>query len=157
MPLRETCARDSGAFDTDDTQLRSCDSYVRELFPQPHALRGSTGKIQMTRLIFALLAFALIAAPDAARAAVFNCSTALETAQEAADAIAQRAANMDKTQRCSVASEVLPLFERQVTIAEICEANVAKLTAAKEIMAQGRKDYQRACRAELPLNVSKAF
>ena len=111
----------------------------------------------MTRQIFALFALALIAAPDAAHAAVFNCSTAFETAQEAADAIAQRTAAMDKTQRCSAARELLPLFERQVTIVEICEANVAKLTAAKEIMAQGKKDYQRTCRAELPLNISKAF
>lgn len=111
----------------------------------------------MTRQIFALFALMLIAAPDAARAAVFNCSTALETTQEATDAIAQRAASMDKGQHCSAARELLPLFERQVTIVEICEADTAKLVAAKESLMQGQKNYQRACRAALPLNVSKAF
>jgi hypothetical protein len=101
----------------------------------------------MTTRLIALAALALLAATNAAPAAVFECSSARETTRDAIGAIALKAASAkDKAQRCSAGGELLPLAERQIAIAQICEAgNHVALNAAQQNASQARANYRSEC------------
>jgi hypothetical protein len=78
-------------------------------------------------------------------AAVFDCSTALETTRAAANAIALPTSGTDRAQRCAVDRSLLPLFERQVTVVEICEADRALIDAVRSSASLTRARYQQDC------------
>lgn len=100
----------------------------------------------MKKATIALAALALLAATRAAPAAVFECSTALDTTREAMNAIALKALGIkDKARRCNIGRDLLPLGERQVTIVEICEADHSKISAVKQSVSQTRASYQQDC------------
>ena len=93
----------------------------------------------------ALLIAAALTPFTPASAAVFDCSIALETTREAANAIALPASGIDRTQRCAVGRSLLPLFERQVTVVEICEADRALIDAVRTNASLSRARYQQDC------------
>ena len=101
----------------------------------------------MTIRLFALAALTLLAATSAAPAAVFECSSARETTRQAISAITLKAVGAkDKAQRCSVGRELVPLAERQVAIAEVCEAgNHAEVSTARQNASRAKASYRSDC------------
>lgn len=99
----------------------------------------------MHKKFAALLVAAALTPISTASAAVFDCSTAFTATREAANAIARPAAGTDRAQRCALGRSLLPLFERQVTVVEICEADKALMDAVRTNAALTRTRYQQDC------------
>lgn len=97
--------------------------------------------------LIALAALALLAAPTVAPAAVFECSSAQTSTREAVTAFTHWVAGAkNKTQRCTAGRDLLPLFDRQVTIAETCEAdNHAEVSAVKQNASRIKATYREIC------------
>lgn len=101
----------------------------------------------MTTRLITLAALALLAATTASPAAVFECSSARETTRQAITAITLKTVSVkDKAQRCSVGRELVPLAERQVSIAEVCEAgNLAEISAARQDASRAKASFRSDC------------
>ena len=100
----------------------------------------------MTKSMLTLAALVLLAIPAAATEKI-DCSTAEDTNRAAMNALAVKAiATKDKAQRCRIGRDLLPLFDRQVSIAETCEANDRDaVESAKTNVSRKKAHFQQDC------------
>jgi len=100
----------------------------------------------MTKPMLALAALVLLAIPAAASEEI-DCATAEGTNRAAMNALAVKAiAAKDKAQRCGIGRDLLPLFDRQLAIAETCKADdPTALEAAKTNVSRKKAHFQQDC------------
>jgi hypothetical protein len=98
----------------------------------------------MTKPMLAFAALVLLALPAAANEKI-DCATAEGTNRAAMNALAVKAiGTKDKAQRCRIGRDLLPLFDRQLAIAETCEAGDA-VEAAKTNVSRKKAHFQQDC------------
>lgn len=100
----------------------------------------------MTKPMLALAALVLLAIPAAASEKI-DCTTAGDTNRAAMNALAVKAiATKDKAQRCGIGRDLLPLFDRQLAIAETCKVDdPTALEAAKTNVSRKKAHFQQDC------------
>ena len=101
----------------------------------------------MTKPMLALAALVLLAIPAAASETKIDCTTAEDTNRAAMNALAVKAiATKDKAQRCGIGRDLLPLFDRQLAIAETCKADdPTAREAARTNVSRKKAHFQQDC------------
>ena len=101
----------------------------------------------MTKPMLVLAALVLLANPAAASETKIDCTTAEDSNRAAMNALAVKAiATKDKEQRCGIGRDLLPLFDRQLAIAETCKADdPTALEAARTNVSRKKAHFQQDC------------
>ena len=104
-----------------------------------------TEEQSVTNPLLVLATLSLLAAPAAANE--IDCATAEPANQTAMNALASKAsAAKDKATRCAIGRDLLPLFDKQVAIAEKCQADdKGEINAVRLSVWRKKSNFKKDC------------